>query len=170
MSKILGVSFEPWETEIMSSLLYQYKKKNVFEVSQLIADTYQFDYNKNFDAKVLKSPIQIFTLKDLHNKWQTQLNQKRLKKRYNHWKKKLRKSRSVEELINSEMVFNHYERYPFYSKLYRDSSIESKRVIDMMISSLYHLSHLNISETVKQQDRRLFSRWSEYLEEYLLEE
>ena len=45
MSKILGVSFEPWETEIMPSLLYQYKKKNVFEVSQLIADTYQFDYN-----------------------------------------------------------------------------------------------------------------------------
>jgi hypothetical protein len=74
------------------------------------------------------------------------------------------------ESINNKLIVIINSKHPFYSKLYRDSSIESKRVIDMMISSLCHLSHLNISETVKQQDRRLFSRWSEYLEEYLLEE
>jgi hypothetical protein len=74
------------------------------------------------------------------------------------------------ESINNKLVVVINSNHPFYSKLYRDSSIESKRVIDMMISSLFHLSHLNISETVKQQDRKLFSRWSEYLEEYLLEE
>ena len=51
-----------------------------FEVSQLIADTYQFDYNKKFNEKVLNSSIQIFTLKDLYSKWQNQLNQKKLKK------------------------------------------------------------------------------------------
>jgi len=74
------------------------------------------------------------------------------------------------ESINNKLVVIINSNHPFYSKLYRNSSVESKRVIDMMISSLCHLSHLNISETVKQQDKKLFSRWSEYLEEYLLEE
>jgi hypothetical protein len=152
MSKILGVSFEPWETEIMSSLLYQYKKKNVFEVSQLMADTSQFDYNKNFDAKVLKSPIQIFTLKDLHNKWQTQLNQKRLKKRYNHWKKKLRKSRSVEELINSEMVFNHYERYPFYSKLSKNEKLNITLDVLEYCENILNKLEIDIVITINNQN------------------
>ena len=62
------------------SLLHEYKNKNFFEVSQLVADTYQFDYNKKFNEKVLNSSIQIFTLKDLHSKWQNQVNQKSLKK------------------------------------------------------------------------------------------
>jgi len=74
------------------------------------------------------------------------------------------------ESINNKLIVIINSNHPFYSKLYRNSSVESKRVIDMMISSLCHLSHLNISETVKQQDKKLFSRWSEYLEEYLLEE
>ncbi|PKI12750.1 hypothetical protein [Colwellia sp. 12G3] len=74
------------------------------------------------------------------------------------------------ESINNKLVVIINSNHLFYNKLYRDSSVESKRVIDMMISSLCHLSHLNISETVKQQDKKLFSRWSEYLEEYLLEE
>ncbi|TWX72207.1 hypothetical protein [Colwellia sp. C1TZA3] len=74
------------------------------------------------------------------------------------------------ESMNNKLVVIINSNHPFYSKLYRDSSEESKRVIDMMISSLCHLSHLNISETVKQQDKKLFSRWSEYLEEYLLED
>ena len=91
MNKILGVSFEQWETEIILSLLHEYKNKNFFEVSQLVADTYQFDYNKKFNEKVLNSSIQIFTLKDLHSKWQNQLNQKSLKKKYNHWNIKLKK-------------------------------------------------------------------------------
>lgn len=74
------------------------------------------------------------------------------------------------ESINNRLVVVINSNHPFYSKLYRDSSVESKRVIDMMIASLCHLSHLNISETVKQQDKKLFSRWSEYLEDYLLED
>ena len=74
------------------------------------------------------------------------------------------------ESINNKLIVIINSNHPFYNKLYRDSSVESKRVIDMMISSLCHLSHLNISETVKQQDKKLFARWSEYLEEYLLEE
>lgn len=74
------------------------------------------------------------------------------------------------ESINNKLIVVINSNHPFYSKLYRISSVESKRVIDMMISSLCHLSHLNISETVKQQDKKLFSRWSEYLEEYLLED
>ncbi len=153
MSKILGVSFEPWETEIMSSLLYQYKKNFFFEVSQLIADTYQFDYNKNFKEMVLKSPIQIFTLKEIHNKWQRQLNQKRQKKNYNYWKKKLRKSRSIEELINSEIIFNHYERYPFYNKLSKNEKVNI--TLDVLEYCEYILNKLEIDVVITINNQNL---------------
>ena len=74
------------------------------------------------------------------------------------------------ESINNELNVIINIDHPFYSKLYCNSSSETKRAINLMISSFCHLSFLNISEKVKQQDRKFFSRWSEYLEEYLLEE
>ena len=71
--------------------------------------------------------------------------------------------------INNIFTVSINTEHPFYNNLYKNSGEEAKRVIDMMISSLCHLSHLNISERVKIQDKQLFSRWSEYLEEYLLQ-
>ena len=153
MNKILGVSFEQWETEIILSLLHEYKNKNFFEVSQLVADTYQFDYNKKFNEKVLNSSIQIFTLKDLHSKWQNQLNQKSLKKKYNHWNIKLKKFRSLEELINSEMIFNHYERYPFYSKLSKNEKLNI--TLDVLEYCEYILNKLEIDVVITINNQNL---------------
>lgn len=152
MNKILGVSFEPWETEIILSLLNEYKNKNFFEVSQLVADTYQFDYNKKFNEKILNSPVKIFTLKDLHNKWQLQLNQKRLKKKYNHWKIKLKKSRPIEELLNSEMIFNYYERYPFYSKLSKNEKLNITLDVLEYCENILNKLEINIVITINNQN------------------
>ena len=74
------------------------------------------------------------------------------------------------ESVNNHIIVIINSTHPFYLRLYCDSSPESKNIIDMMISSLCHLSHLSISEKIRNQDKKLFSRWSEYLEEYLLEE
>ena len=74
------------------------------------------------------------------------------------------------ESVNNRIIVIINSTHPFYLKFYRDASPESKNVIGMMISSLCHLSHLSTSKRVQKIDKELFSRWSQYLEEYLLEE
>jgi len=73
------------------------------------------------------------------------------------------------EFVNGKLMVLINSNHAFYSKLYSKSTQESKNVLDMMISSLCHLSHINVSTTVKKQDKKMFSRWSEYIEDYLLE-
>jgi hypothetical protein len=74
------------------------------------------------------------------------------------------------EYINDKFVVTINSNHALYSHLYKYSSDEEKNTINMMISSLCHLSYQGISETVKLQDKKLFSRWSEYLEQWLLKE
>lgn len=74
------------------------------------------------------------------------------------------------EFINGRFVVFINSNHSFYSRLYKNSSAEQKNTINMLISSLCHLSHQNIFETVKLQDKKLFSRWSEYIEQWLLKD
>jgi len=72
------------------------------------------------------------------------------------------------ESLNNKLVVIINGNHIFYTEIYLKSSEEGRRLLDMMISSLCHLSHINVSEKVQRSDRKLFSRWSEYIEEYIL--
>ncbi|WP_351088119.1 hypothetical protein [Shewanella sp. S1-49-MNA-CIBAN-0167] len=72
------------------------------------------------------------------------------------------------ELFNDKLIITINRSHVFYQHLYKNSSTEVKVAFNMMIGSICHLSHINISDKVRQQDKLFFSRWSEYLEDLLL--
>lgn len=72
------------------------------------------------------------------------------------------------QFFNNKLIVTINSNHVFYTDVYLRSSEESQKLLEVMISSLCHLSHINLSEVVQKSDRKLFSRWSECIEEYIL--
>ncbi|WP_351125331.1 hypothetical protein, partial [Shewanella sp. T24-MNA-CIBAN-0130] len=57
------------------------------------------------------------------------------------------------ELFNDKLIITINRSHVFYQHLYKNSSTEVKVAFNMMIGSICHLSHINISDKVRQQDK-----------------
>ncbi len=128
--RILGVCFEPWETEIVASTISILTQKGVFsESALLIGDIFQirFPYAiKKLNSIISDYAIQSFSLKDEFFSWQNKgFSKANSGIKINNWAVLNNLSRSTRTLFNSDHVFSCYERFPYYKPL---SQVEKETI------------------------------------------
>jgi len=141
--KVIGVAFEPWESELMLDVLARIKDsgKDV-NVAMIVADTFQMRYEKHkntLEKNASEYGIKIFVLEEYFNKWNKKQKANELNDRYilNNAKNYNIKS-STRVLMRSDHIFSCYERSPYYGQvkegkqyeIFNDILVWVKKVIE----------------------------------------
>lgn len=120
--KVLGIAFEPWETEIVAATNAKLLKTDRFDKSGLfVADLYQIHRRRpanNLCQILERFPQQLYTLEREFYSWQKRHRGKiNYASKISEWARENAITVSTRVLSSSDHIFSCFERSPYYKPL-----------------------------------------------------